>query len=335
MNAPIVAFFNNKGGVGKTSLVFHLSWMFSELGLRTLSVDLDPQANLSGAFLREEKLEEVWEKRENGQATTVYGCLRPLASGAGDIASAKLQPIIPDRLFLLVGDMHLSAFEDELSEQWPKCLDRKERAFRVISSFWRIMQTSAEHEVADVVLMDLGPNLGAINRAALVSSDYVVIPLSPDLYSLQGLHNLGPTFRKWREEWKERLEKNPRIDDLPIPDGKMEPVGYIVQQHSVRLDRPVKAYEKWIGQIPGSYREKVLAQTAKKTMEAARDPYCLALLKHYRSLFPLGQEARKPIFKLQTTDGAIGAHEQAVARAYDDFKDLAEKIAAKIKLDLP
>ena len=42
-----IAFFNNKGGVGKTSLVFHLAWMFSELDYRVVAADFDPQANSS------------------------------------------------------------------------------------------------------------------------------------------------------------------------------------------------------------------------------------------------------------------------------------------------
>ena len=97
-----------------------------------------------------------------------------------------------------VCNMALSGFEDSLSEVWPKCLDGDERAFRVISAFWRVMQSGAAKHRADVILVDLGPNLGAINRAALIASDFVVIPLGPDLFSLQGLQNLGPTLRKWR-----------------------------------------------------------------------------------------------------------------------------------------
>nr|WP_228060734.1 MULTISPECIES: AAA family ATPase [unclassified Coleofasciculus] len=73
---------------------------------------------------------------------------------------------------------------DELSAQWPGCLDRKERSFRIISAFWRLLDRAAKNTIADVVLVDLGPNLGAINRAALIASDYVVVPLSPDLFSL-------------------------------------------------------------------------------------------------------------------------------------------------------
>jgi cellulose biosynthesis protein BcsQ len=65
MNAPIVAFFNNKGGVGKTSLVYHLSWMYYDLGLQVIAADLDPQANLTAAFLNEDRLEEIWENDTN------------------------------------------------------------------------------------------------------------------------------------------------------------------------------------------------------------------------------------------------------------------------------
>ena len=46
-----LAFFNNKGGVGKTSLVYHLAWMFADHGIPVLAADLDPQANLTAMFL--------------------------------------------------------------------------------------------------------------------------------------------------------------------------------------------------------------------------------------------------------------------------------------------
>ncbi|MDY6994738.1 MAG: ParA family protein, partial [Pseudomonadota bacterium] len=59
MAVPIIAFFNNKGGVGKTSLVYHLAWMYHDLGLRVVAVDFDPQANLTAAFLNEERVEEA------------------------------------------------------------------------------------------------------------------------------------------------------------------------------------------------------------------------------------------------------------------------------------
>lgn len=331
MNPPIIAFFNNKGGVGKTSLVYHLAWIYRDLGLRVLAADFDPQANLTSAFLDENRLEEIWIA--SSQPNTVFRCFQPLIRGIGDIAD----PVVEEKdegLSLLNGDLQLSNFEDDLSTEWPGCLDRKERSFRVISAFWRLLQKAAFHQKSDVVLIDLGPNLGAINRSALISADYVVVPLSPDLFSLQGLKNLGPTLLRWRGEWEERLKKNP-VANLQLPQGQMQPIGYIVLQHAVRLDRPVKAFQRWIERIPDTYHQEVLKEADSLNVDVKTDPSCLALLKNYQSLMPMAQEAHKPIFHLKPADGAIGSHVAAVQNVYWDFKQLAQKIAQPISLQIP
>jgi cellulose biosynthesis protein BcsQ len=325
MSIPVIAFFNNKGGVGKTSLVYHVSWMLSVQGFRVLAADLDPQGNLSAAFLDDDRLEELWPL--DSQQLTIYGAVLPIKKGIGDIDSPLLEPI-DERLVLIPGDMALSQFEDDLSQVWPKCLDRDERAFRVTSAFWRVVQRGGQAHRADLILVDLGPNLGAINRAALIASDFVVIPLGPDLFSLQGLRNLGPTLQNWRDHWRERLQRKP-ADDLVLPAGAMMALGYIVMQHSVRRDRPVKSYDKWIGRMPGTYREFVLRQSTEGSPSVHNDPHCLGLLKHYRSLMPMAQEARKPMFHLKPGDGAIGAHVQAVKDAANEFKKLSLEIVQR------
>jgi cellulose biosynthesis protein BcsQ len=281
--------------------------------------------------LEEDRLEELWP--ENQSPATIFGAVKPLKRGVGDIADPQLETI-GDRLALIPGDMALSGFEDELSQVWPKCLDRDERSFRVVSAFWRVMQRGADVFDADAILIDLGPNLGAINRAALIASDFVVIPLSPDLFSLQGLRNLGPTLREWRAGWKERLDRNPP-QDIELPKGDMKPIGYLVMQHSVRRDRPVKSYDKWIAKIPKTYRQFVLGDSAGEVPSVNSDENCFALLKHYRSLMPMAQEARKPIFHLKPADGALGAHTYAVKDAYDDFKKLASRIAGRAGIEGP
>ena len=328
-----IAFFNNKGGVGKTSLVYHLAWMYRELGVPVLAADLDPQANLTAAFLPEDRLETLWPE-DGSHPLTVAGAVEPLIRGVGDVAPSHVEPI-DDGLHLIAGDLALSNFEDELSTQWPACLDGKERAFRVISAFWRVIAAAAGGSGCAVVLVDVGPNLGAINRSALIAADYVVMPLAPDLFSLQGLRNLGPTLRRWRREWKERLGRNPAAPTLQLPQGDMAPAGYVVLQHAVRLDRPVAAYERWMGRIPHVYRTAVGDDPTDPRTGIAQDPYCLDLVKHYRSLMPMAQEAKKPIFLLRAADGALGAHGTAVAAAYLDFKRLACRIAERTGVVLP
>jgi len=231
--------------------------MHAELGISVVTSDSDLPANLTGMSLDEELLGDLWQSER-----TVYGWLRPLLRGVGDISTRD--PVSSeDGPALLVGDLHLSEFEEELSSQWPSALGGNERAFRVLSAFRRLMQNAARGSDAGLILLDLGPNLGAINRASLISADYVVIPMSPDLFSLQGPRNLGGT--------------------LPVDE----------------------------------------------------DPNRPALLEHYRSLMPLAQEARKPIFHLEPADGAIGSHAVAAHNVYRDLEQLAVAIAERTALHLP
>ena len=324
-----VAFFNNKGGVGKTSLVYHLAWMFADNGIKTLAVDLDPQANLTAMFLNEDRLEKLWP--DGNHPETVFGSINPILRGTGDIAHPHVEKVTPN-LGLIAGDLGLSRFEDKLSDAWPRCHNRDESAFRTMTAFHRLVQLGADWG-AQLVLIDVGPNLGAINRSALIASDMVCLPLAPDLFSLQGLKNLGPTLREWRAVWADLLAKSP--SDLPMPKGTMQPIGYIVMQHGILDTRPVKAYKRWMDRIPNVYREAVLDEQVTTTPAVANDPYCLALLKHYRSLMPMAMEARKPIFFLKSADGAIGAHIEAVRSCYSDFRKLAGKIAEKTGIAFP
>ena len=323
MSIPVLTFFNNKGGVGKTSLVYHLTWMFSELGKTVVAVDLDPQANLTAAFIDEDELAQLWDD-DPSKPTSIFRCIKPLIN-VGDILSPQTQAF-SRRLHLIPGDVALSSFEDALSEQWPKALSENNlyRPFRILTAFWQVAQLAAREQKTDLIIVDVGPNLGAINRSVLLGTDHVVIPLGADLFSLQGLKNLGPTLRNWRKQWQKRRE-NWAQPEFDLPGGGMRPLGYLVQQHSVRLSRPVKAYDHWVKQVPAVYRESVLDERNTVAIPAV-DPYCLATIKHYRSLIPMAQEKRKPIFKLTPGDGAIGAHAQSVKDAYDDFEKLARKI---------
>lgn len=343
-----IAFFNNKGGVGKTSLVYHLAWMLSEMEYRVIAADLDPQANLSGMFLGEDRLEQIWGETNR---KTVDGDIAPLFKGTGDIAvKPHIEKVgewvdinqngsqeelfytenVENRVGLLVGDLALSNREGELSERWSKCLDGEERAFRVTTAFARLVTGAKAMFEADVVLIDVGPNLGAINRAALIASDHIVIPLAPDLFSLQGLGNVGPTLKDWRAAWKKRIEEKPQDMDINLPSGDMKPLGYIVMRPSVRLDRPVQSFQRWIKRIPTEYRKAVLEEVNPETPAIDDDEHLLAHLKDYRSLMPLAQEANKPMFMLKPADGAIGAHQKAVMGCYEDFRSLAKKIFDKL-----
>ncbi|MGP8257910.1 MAG: hypothetical protein ACLQLR_07300 [Methanoregula sp.] len=106
----------------------------------------------------------------------------------------------------------------------------------------------------------------------------------------------------------------------------MEPAGYVVMQPSLRERYPVRAYRRWIERIPESYRTDVLDERSFEAIPDP-DPYALAILKNYRSLAPMAQEARKPMFALKPADGAIGGHVGAVKDCYNVTRRIALRLS--------
>jgi cellulose biosynthesis protein BcsQ len=317
-----IAFFNNKGGVGKTSLIYHLSWMFADLGQRVLMADLDPQSNLTAMCFKDEAIESMYEAE---RPDTVFTAVEPVKRGIGDLRFFDPK-LVTERLSIVPGDLLLSDFEDELSAMWPRCVSGDERAFRVTAAFHRIIEDAGKRLGASLVLIDVGPTFGALNRAALIAADFVVIPVAPDLFSVKGLQNVGGRLKSWRKEWLDRLDRAPSLD-FQLPPGQMEPIGYVVSRHTEFADGVVRAFQKWITKIPAAYRGAVADP------KVPDEALCLGRLKDYRSLIAMAQEARKPMFKLRPGDGAIGGHQGAVSAAYDDFEKLAREVA--IRIDLP
>lgn len=322
----IITFFNNKGGVGKTTTVYHIAWMLKELNYQVLAVDLDPQCNLSSIFLPTERMEEIVLEE---QKVTILDAIVPVSEG---------EPYLPvhiekiaENLSLLIGNLSLSAFEDILSDVWAKCLEGSPYGFKVTSVFKTLIEDAAKRCNADYVLIDVGPNLGAINRAVLISCEFVVLPVAADLFSLQGIKNLGKTLHDWRNQWSKRISEYTKGNKDLIPRGIMKPIGYLIMQYTDRENRPVKSYIKWADRIPQVYLQHVLkTENSDSSISVKTDSNCLAMLKHYHSLAPMSMEAKKPIFLLKPADGAIGSHYSAVKKCYGEFEVLTKKILDKV-----
>ncbi|WP_340683526.1 ParA family protein [Amycolatopsis coloradensis] len=335
-----VAMFNNKGGVGKTTLTYHLAHMLQRLGKRVLAVDLDPQSNLTAQFLDEDELAILWHEPQSPawsaetpkyrvwspvteDTGTIATALTPIREGLGDIAPS--QPVrITDGLWLLPGDLELSSYEDRLSEAWGKCFTGDPAALRATTAFHRLIAHAQREVDAEIVLIDVGPNLGAINRAALLSADTVLTPLAADLFSLRGLHNLGPTLRSWRKTWQQTVLPN-APSSISTPPGAMRPLGYVIRQPVMHLDRPVKAYQRWLDRIPAVYRDAVLDNDT-----SADSDFEIATMRNYQSLMPLAHDARKPMFELRSADGALGSTQTLVQRCHQEFKALSETLLDRL-----
>ena len=112
----------------------------------------------------------------------------------------------------------------------------------------------------------------------------------------------------------------------------MNPAGDVATQYSQRAGSARKAYRIWLERIPEVYMREVCRDAITPVPLLEQDRNCLAVLKHYRSLMPMAQEARKPMFQLTPADGAIGSHSYAARDCGEDFRKLAEAIAERCKI---
>lgn len=298
-----IAVFNGQGGIGATSLVYHLAWMFAERGVSVLAADLDPQSNLTAMFLDEYELASI----ESGIPSP----------------TAETPPLVQlsSHLALLPGNFKLALLEEEFARGW---LAGGQDALQVTSRIHRVLAHSGQAKNASVVLIDAGPNLGAINRAALIAADFMVIPIVPDIFTAMCLSATGPRLSQWRREWKAMRSASSEPDQ---PAGNMKPIGYVQLHHPRWLSR-MNASPEWRRTIPAAYANSILGEPSPAQSGIDQDPNRLAILKYYVSLMPMAMEARKPMFFLKSADGATGSHLAAVADCYRDFEQLTAKIAA-------
>ncbi len=323
MRTPVIAFFNLKGGVGKTTLAFHLAWMFSELGYRTLAADLDPQSSLTGLFVGTDKAAELAAR---GQ--TVYESFRPLVRGDESLKEAFVYDI-NERLALLAGDLSLYELGSLLSGAWDQCLTGSPQAAHAVTSVHAILQDAARRHASDLIFLDLAPALGLLNKMALAAADYLVIPVVPDALAVRGLQLVGHVLEQWSREWMMRLPAL-RAAASELPDQGPQPLGYILLKVRMYQGTPIHSMQHWMEAIPAVFHRDVLKDSGPWMFPPA-DPNCLAVLRE-NHLLSMAAEVNKPVFQLSPADGALGSYLFAARQAGEEYKALANTLATRAGL---
>lgn len=220
-------------------------------------------------------------------------------------------------LYLVPGDVLLSNYEDSLGDSWSAAKGGSEPALRVQSAIYRYILWAAEQVNADVVMLDLGPNLGAMNRAVLGASDYFIVPMSPDLFSIRGTENLGNKLVTWNQEWQQ-CNNAWSGDNLPLPKGEPKFLGYVMQQHNMRNTATgmTKGWDIFGGRVEAAVRDNIVGKLApsNQVVHWNTGQWNLGHIPNLHSLIPYSQEARKPVFYCTSAEGLKGAH---ISRARD------------------
>lgn len=325
----IVSLFNNKGGVGKTTFLFHIAHQLADSGKTVLMVDCDSQCNLTAYTLTESAIDKAWHPDGN----SIYRQIEPVDRTIGDIRN-RAPTSVSKNLFLVPGDLTLSVFEDRLGESWNSARGGAEAALRAQSAIHRIIKQSIEKSNSQIVLLDLGPNLGAINRAVLAGSDYIITPVSPDLFSIRGTENLGNKLLTWRNEW-DQCNTAWKGNDLEIPKGCPQFLGYVTQQHNLRNNAAgmTQGWQLFGNKVADAIHENIvnkLQPLGQVVTPAPRNNYNLGTIPNLHSLIPYSLDARKPVFHCTSADGLRGAHITIAKESSSLFSPVSEILSSMV-----
>jgi cellulose biosynthesis protein BcsQ len=340
MTFKIISMFNHKGGVSKTTTTFNLAWMLASKGKRVLMVDADPQCNLTGVVLG---LNPEWpeddevavepddsESEEYGATQdsaadfwstnferTLFGALKPVFDSEPRVLTPVDCLAVDGRpgLFLLPG--HLRFGEFEVSLGIAQELAGSMMALRNLpGSIHYLLTQTAEELNIDYVLIDMSPSLGALNQNMVSISDLLIVPTSPDFFSIMALQSLARVLPRWGR-WAQSAAANEvlREASYPFPEPRLRLAGIVIQRY--RLYRsptedepygtPTGPFRAWIEKVETASEATFVPALSSAGLTLSPSAYeeahmppslVLAQIQEFNSLLPKSQEFHVPVYEL-------------------------------------
>ena len=336
-----IALFNHKGGVSKTTTTFNLGWMLATKGKRVILADTDPQCNLTGLVLdykSEDEIERLY-RNEDG---------RNLKSGLAPAFESRPVPIKPvdcfqvggrEDLYLLPGHIGLSEYEVTLgiAQELSASIQTLQNLPGSIS---HLLDQTAKSYSADYILIDMNPSLSSFNQNLLMTSDFFIVPTTPDYFSVMAINSLASVIPHWHDWSKKALSLQVLQNAVyPFPDITPKFLGTVVQNYRPRGGSPASGFQKWIDEINETVSEVLIPKLGKMDMMLPNqyyaqqhvEKYCLETIPDFNTLIAKSQEARTPVFALSDDQiGQTGVVLEATTQSRDRFRELFSNLADKV-----
>lgn len=338
-----VAVFNNKGGVGKTTLLCNLAaYLALHAKVRVLLVDCDPQCNSTQLVMGEEFASAFYWNEHQDPTTTIADLMRPIQEGDSEV-SKDFAPIPKTRnrfgCDLVAGHPSFSFLEDKLSSAWGNVSAGEIGGYRKTNWARSLCQNVAN--LYDLILFDVGPSLGAINRSVLLGCDYFITPMGSDIFSILGVRNI----QRWLTEAIRTYEHGVHRCDELTPEGldkykvprmpsiRTGFVGYTLNQYltkskggeRIATDR----YEEILRKVPQEI-DQLLANFGAPGVNGKNAK--LGDVPHMYSLIPLAQTRAAPIGELTSRDGIVGSHYRMIENYEGRMKEIAANFQQNVDL---
>lgn len=368
MALEIISVFNNKGGVGKTTLTFHLAHALADLGHKVLAIDLDPQCNLTIYSLPVDQIQEIWdaenpfieepgfqaEKEKLGdkkfenfckQPRTIHFTLKPAEEGTGELAFLPPPIELKPNLHLIPGRLTLHMFEDALAKRWSEAFVGQPLALRTLSEIRRLIVEYAKEYGYEYAIIDTSPSLGQLNKTILTTVDAFLIPCSPDIFSLYGIRNIGNSLSRWMADLKTLYTLIPPVRRPVLPKNFVGFLGYTIYNASKRegstaWDMPIAHYE-YAKQIPATISSQLPSGLSSGIDKGVLSrPIGEASVMHSHNTYPShAQKYHMPIWELPGNDAldpgdksTVNTNKSRYLDTKNAYQQFAKDVMHRIKL---
>lgn len=308
-----IAFFNHKGGVGKTTSLFNLGAKLAQKGKTVLMIDADTQCNLTLQILGESGYETHYEQKPKNNIKSYLAPAfdsQPVLITAGECISAN----IPN-LYVMPGSLDLSGNDTQLSMSF-NLSSFLTSMQNLPGSFDYLIQKTAEKYNADFALIDLNPSLSAINQDLLISSDYFIIPTSTDYFSVQSIRSLSTKLPEW-ETWAKKARQLFKESFYPLPLNTPKFLGFTCNKFNLQSGgRPQENHRQMMDRIGKSIDELLVPNLKSVSMllddkfyrqyhkqqRATQSNYCLAEFSDYNKLSVISQQKNIPLYEVPNSE---------------------------------
>lgn len=313
-NMKIVSLFNNKGGVGKSTLGFHLGCALGEIGEKVLLVDLDPQCNMTISGMFEEDLHQIWKEEDcfiddYGAAIEKYGVklvehprsihflLKPTEDGLNELV--RYPPVINlyDNVDLIPGRLSLHKYENKLAERWSGLYQSDNLSIRTVTNIRRICEIYGEINGYDYVLIDTSPSLGILNKVIISTVDGFIIPALPDMFSAYGIRNIGSSLQQWQREFETIYKLISEDKRARFPEKFVQFLGYTIynaKKQSKNLNEYdlAKAHYAYAKEMPKIVEQYIMPEN-RASISNIMQPIGGSAVMHSHNTFPSVAQALK------------------------------------------
>jgi cellulose biosynthesis protein BcsQ len=357
-----ISVFNNKGGVGKTTLTYHMAHALAAMNKKVLIFDLDPQCNITALSVPQDWLLKVWAQEDeyiqdfkstqekagtafnkmNRNTRTIHYLLTPTQEGTADLEVLPPPVELAPNLHLIPGRLTMHLYEDKISSRWSDVYQGDPLAIRTITKIRDLAEQYAEIYGYDYVIMDTSPSLGALNKVIISTTDGFLIPCAPDMFSLYGIRNLGSALGLWQRQFNTIYQLLSDEKRKKFPDNFVKLLGFTIYNAKKYTGYSpwdlAKAHYNYAMQIPEAIMAHIPSEVRDHISENnMKEPIGGTAIMHtHNTLTGMSQKYHLPMWDVPNHQyladdySTITANRSVYEATYGKYEDFCDDLLTRI-----